>query len=240
MTLGQKVAMTNLAFGYHLNANSEDFAGGLDQDGTDTDISYAAATGILGPAAVFNGTSSKIALGNSDLNTPLVNGSFTFSCLLKPITGFVSLPILSRGSASTAQYYGVEVCTITTTGLWLSRHIGTSTPYNSVSGAYTFNIGTLYLLGVTYNKTNGACRFYIYPIRPGGPSLVTSGATQSTSNAVFHASYDQGYHLGARLRNYSPNYGKGILSEVLIFADIKNDAWFSMYAAQLRGLLDWE
>ena len=243
VTLGQKAAMANLAFGYHLNANSLDFAGGLVQDGADSNITYDAAQGILGPSASFNGSSSKIALGTGDFNTPVTNGSFSIVCLFRVPASFSIFPIISRGlvQVSGPYYYGMDIAINATTGISFSRWIGSGSAFISASGNYTFNEGTIYLIGVTYDKSSGANIFYIYPIRPGGASLIAAGATQSkTVNVAFHASYDQGYNFGARLRNTSPVWGKGFLGEVLVFNDIRTAAWFRSYALQLRGLLDWE
>lgn len=242
MTLGQKAAMANLAFGYHLNANSLDFAGGLVQNGADSNITYDAAHGILGPSASFNGSSSKIALGNGDFNTPVTNGSFSIVCLFRVPASFSIFPIISRGFVQVnSQYYGMDIAINATTGISFSRWIGASSVFNSASGNYTFNEGTIYLIGVTYDKSSGANIFYIYPIRPGGASLIAAGATQSKNvNVAFYASNDQGYNFGARLRNTSPVWGKGFLGEVLVFNDIRTAAWFRSYALQLRGLLDWE
>jgi hypothetical protein len=241
VTLGQKGAMANLAFGYHLNANSEDFAGGLDQDGSDTDITYDAAKGILGPSASFNGISSKISLGSGDLNTPISNGSYSVVCLFKAVAGFTTMVILSRGyvQVSGPLYYGMDIALTANGGMTHYRGIGSSSNNVSSSGNFTFDADTIYLLGVTYNHSSGANVFYIYPIRPGGKSLVIAGATSLINLDVsYHVMYDNGFHLGARLRGISPVYGKGILGEVLIFNDVRNTSWFMMYAQQLRGLLD--
>jgi hypothetical protein len=240
VTLGQKAAMANLAFGYHLNANSNDFAGGLVQNGTDYNITYDAANGILGPAASFNGTTSRILLGSGDLNTPMTNGTWTVVCVFRPVTGWSSFPIISRGLVSTAgpTYYGIDLGITPTGGMSISRNIGSSTNFSAVSGNYTFVDNQLYLLGCSYNKTNGAVVFYIYKIRSGGLSLIATGTVSQTVSVAFHSSYDQGYNLGARLRNVSNLYGKGILGEVLIFSDVRTAAWFRSYALQLKGMLD--
>ena len=243
MTLGQKGAMANLAFGYHLNANSNDFAGGLVQDGVDTNITYDAANGILGPAASFNGSSSKIYLGSSDITTPVTNGSFSIICLFRVPASFSVFPIISRGlvQASGSTFYGMDISINASTGIAFSRWIGNTTVYNSTSGNYTFNSGTTYLIAITYNRTTGANVFYIYPLRPGGASLIANGATQSKLiDIAFHASYDEGYHFGARLRAISPIWGKGFLGEVLIFDDIRTANWIRSYALQLKGMLDLE
>lgn len=65
---------------YHLNGNSND-ASGNGRNGTDANISYSLANGKFGQGAGFNGSSSKITIGNSGDVNPQI---FTFMFALKP------------------------------------------------------------------------------------------------------------------------------------------------------------
>ena len=150
-------------------------------------------------------------------------------------------PIISRGLVQTSgpTYYGIDL-QINSTSMELSRNIGAGTSFRAVSGSFTFVENQLYLVGCTYNKSNGAVVFYMYNLRSGGASLISTGTVSQKLSVAFHPSYDQSYNIGARLRNVSNSYGKGYLGEVLIFNDVRTAAWFRSYVMQLRGLLDWE
>jgi hypothetical protein len=236
VTLGQKGAMANLAFGYHLNANSEDFSG-AGVDGTDYNMSYAAASGILGPAALFNGTTSRIYMGITEYYYLLQKLTFSICALVRPAVGFGNFPIVSRGLVSDdGDYYGCDFG-FSTTGISFSRNQGTSTNYTRTA-SFTFNELTTYLIGMTYNQSNGAVVFYIFPLQPAGASLIVAASAVGTGTCYTTAAYDQYWNLGARLRNVSNQYCKGNINEVLIFNDVRTTKWFMTYAAQLRGLLD--
>lgn len=230
MTIGQFRNMNNLVYGYHLNANSNDMMGVL--NGTDYNMDYSG--GILGPAAYFNGSNARIYLGVNPPNNLLANSTFSMSAIVRPATGFGTFPILSRGYVQSTYKYGLDWA-ITTSQMEFHRWQGTSTDYSLVS-SYTFNENHVYLVGLTYNKTNGATVFYIYPLYPGEASKIASG-TLGTVNVAFTASYDQYWNLGARLRNVSNLYGKGSMNECLMFSDIRTATWFQMYAGWLKGVI---
>ncbi len=231
MTIGQFRNMNNLVYGYHLNADSNDLMGVL--NGTNYNMGYSG--GILGPAAYFNGSNARIYLGVNPPNTLLANSTFSICAVVRPATGFGTYPILSRGYVQTTYRYGVDWA-ITTSQMELHRWQGTSTDYNLIT-AYTFSAEHVYLIGLTYNKSNGATVFYIYPLYPGEASKIASGSL-GTGNAAFTATYDQHWNLGARLRNISAVYGKGYMNECLMFNDVRSPAWFKMYYAWLKGMLD--
>jgi hypothetical protein len=236
LTLGQQKAMANLAFGYHLNANSDDFSG-AGVDGTDYNMSYDAPSGILGPAALFNGTTSRVYLGITEYYNLLQKLTFSICALVRPATGFGNFPIISRGLVSDGgDYYGCDFG-FSTTGIAFTRNQGNTTNYIRTA-SFTFNALTTYLVGMTYNQSNGAVVFYIFPLQPAGASLIVAATAVGTGTCYTTAPYDQYWNLGARLRNVSNQYCKGSINEFLVFNDVRTTKWFMMYAQQLRGLLD--
>ena len=233
MTIGQFRSMNNLSFGYHLNANSNDIMAA--QNGTDYNMTYDG--GILGPAAYFNGSNARVYLAISVINELLANATFSMSAVVRPASGFATFTIVSRGLVWDTNRYGFD-WTISTLGMEIHRWQGASTDY-SLTPAFSFTAGHAYLLGITYNKSNGATVLYIYPLYHAEPSKISSG-TLGTANVAFNASYDQGWNLGARLRNISAVYGKGSMNECLMFNDIRSPAWYKMYYQWLKGHFDWE
>lgn len=233
MTIGQFRSMNKLSFGYHLNANSNDIMAA--QNGTDYNMTYDG--GVLGPAAYFNGSNARVYLAISAINALLANATFSISAVVRPATGFGTFPIVSRGYAQYTYRYGFDWA-IATTQMEFHRWQGSSTDYKLIT-PYTFTAEHVYFVGLTYNKSNGATVFYIYPLYHGEASLISSGSL-GTANAAFTASRDQGWNLGARLRNISDIYGKGSMNECLMFSDIRSPAWYKMYYQWLKGHFDWE
>lgn len=233
MTLGQFRVMQNLSFGYHLNANSNDMCAA--QDGVDYNMTYDG--NILGPAAYFNGSNGRVYLAITVINALLANATFSICCIVRPATGFSTYPLVSRGYVQSTYRYGFD-WTITTAGMEFHRWQGSSTDYK-LTNAYSYQAEHVYLLGLTYNKSNGACVFYTHSLYPGEASQIASGGL-GTGNVAFTGSYDQGWNLGARLRNISNVYGKGSMNECLMFNDVRTAKWYMMYLQQLKGGYDWE
>lgn len=229
VSIGQLFPQNNLVLGLHLNANSNDYSGN-GYNGTDSNIVYTSNGVIGGMGASFNGTSSKIALSSS-LDTPLKTANFTqiFSFIM-PDSG--SVFGICRGRVQTTNHYGI-IIQINSTTLSVGRMEGTSTSY-SHDFTYTFTSGKKYIVIWTYNKSNGASVLYVCNITD--KTFSKSTATLGTGNVSYHASYDEGYNLGANLRNISNQYGKGIFNEYIVFSDIKTENWIRKYFMLVRGV----
>ena len=93
-----------------------------------------------------------------------------------------------------------------------------------------------YLIVWTYNKATGATNIYCGCIKPNGV-FVSDGAMFGTGNVAYHATYDQGYNLGANLRNVSNEFGAGTINEYLVFSDVKSETWVRNYYNLLRGII---
>jgi len=227
VTIGQFRPMNNLQFGYHLNADSNDMMG--NQNGVDYNMAYTGD--ILGPAAYYNGSSARVYLSIATVHALLGQATFSIAVLVRPDTGWETYPIVSRCYVSTPTRYGLD-WTITTSGMEIHRWQGSSTDYN-MSTSYSFTAEHVYLIGLTYNKSNGATVFYIYPLYPAEASKIASGSL-GTGDVGITATYDDGWNLGARLRKVSPVWGKGSMNECLIFDDVRTAKWYAMYAQLLK------
>ena len=232
MYLGQFFAQQNLKGGYHLNANSNDFSGN-GYNGTDANISYSINGIIGGMGASFNGSTSKISLSSS-LDTPLKTGSFTqIFTMLIPSSWTNKAFGICRGFVTYTVNYGIGVF-ITNTGITLNRWEGTSTNYN-VSLSTTMSSGKKYIVCITYDKTSGTSIIYLFNLND--KTLLKTLNTLGTGNVAFHASYDQGYNIGANLRNISNEYGHQIINEYIIFDEVKSETWLRRYIDILKGCL---
>lgn len=228
-------SLKNMVCGMHLTANSNDFSGNS-YDGTDTDISYDAAAGIIGGAgAQFNGVSSKIKLNTYMDSAYISGGSYSFVVLVKyPSSAPATQPIFARGIvAVSGSYYGTGLVLYSNQAQFV-RHVGGSTGY-TINAPFTFESDKRYLVGVTVNKSTSTATIYIYPL-DGGARGIGSG-TFAPVSVGYHTSYDQGLHLGANLRNVSNVYSSLSMSEMIIMSTILTNSWFTKRAAYLRGFL---
>jgi len=234
MSIGKFGTMGGLIAGYHLNANSNDFSGS-GFHGTDANITYDPVTGVLGPGALFNGSSSKITLP-ANLWTPMSDANFSVATVVQlPASAPGTQPIFGRSQIqiSGPEYYGY-CFTLSANSFSYTRNDGNDTPY-SVSASFAFESSKRYLIGLTYNHTStGVAVIYCIPLFPGKVRAVGS-ATLSMVNVGIYAPNDQGLTIGANLRNTSNQYSSLTFNEFLVFNKVLPLKWYVDYAAFLRG-----
>lgn len=226
-------SLKNLVCGLHMNADAEDFSTN-NWDGSASDVSYDAESGIIGGAGVlFNGSSSKIAL-SANLNAYVLNGSYSVAVLVKlPDSAPATQPIFARGIVSTVgpTYYGTGLI-INSNNVQFTRNVGSSSAF-IVTAPFEFESSKRYLIGVTVNKGASTATIYIFPLESKARGI-GSGSIAPVSVGI-HASYDQGLNFGANLRNTSNQYASFSANEFLVFSTILTQKWFIDYAAFLRG-----
>lgn len=233
MSIGKFGTMGGLIAGYHLNANANDFSGS-GYTGTPTSIEYDAATGILGPGAKFNGSSSKIVLP-SGLWNPMSNANFSVAALVQlPASVPGTQPIFGRSWVLVDGYYYGYCFYLAANSLAYYRNTGYINTY-SVSASFEFESSKRYLIGLTYDHiTSGNAYIYCYPLFSGrirGAGAAYIGRT----DVVIHYAHDQGLCMGANLRNVSNQYSSLTINEFLVFNKILPQKWYRDYAAYLRG-----
>ncbi len=225
-------SLKNLVYGAHLNANSNDFSGNS-YNGTDSNISYDAESGIIGGAgAKFNGSSSKITMYTA-LNSYIMEGSYSVAALVRlPDSAPSTQPIFARGIVSVSgSYYGTGLI-IYSNEVQFVRNVGNANQYKATA-PFEFESSKRYLVGATVNKATSTAYVYVYPLENKARGI-GSGVIAPISVAT-HASYDQGLNIGANLRNTSNQYASFTLNEFLVFGVILTNKWFIDYAAFLRG-----
>jgi hypothetical protein len=163
-------------------------------------------------ALSLDGVDDYISIGNTTIDNPLKNNSFT-------IAGWINTKLLSpeaviihRGLVSSASiYYGI-VFDLDNTGLVFSRHVGTTIP-QTLTYSFTPNLNTWYYAVVTYDSSSGQSNLYL------NGNQVKSG-TLSTSNVSFNATYDAGYMIGGLKRNISDRYTSGTVDSISIYSRV--------------------
>jgi hypothetical protein len=226
--------MGGLIAGYHLNANANDFSGN-NWHGTGANITYDPATGVLGPGALFNGSSSKITLP-ANLWTPMTDANFSVATIVTlPASAPGTQPIFGRSliQISGPEYYGY-CFGLTGNSFYYTRNDGNEYT-SSVSASFAFESSKRYLIGLTYNHTaTGNAYIYCIPLFP-GKARVIGAATLSMVNVAIYAPNDQGLNIGANLRNASNQYSSLTFNEFLVFNKVLPTKWYIDYAAFLRG-----
>lgn len=233
MSIGKFGPMGGLIAGFHLNANANDFSGN-GYNGAATDIAYDPATGILGPGAKFNGSSSKIVLP-AGLWTPMQNANFSMAVVVQlPASAPGTQPIFGRSLIQqSGDYYGY-CFTLAANSLTYTRNDGNSTSY-SVSASFAFESSKRYLIGLSYNHlSTGVASIFCIPLFPGKIKGIGS-ATLSKVDVAIYAPGDQGLCIGANLRNTSNQYSSLTMNEFLVFNKNLPLKWYIDYAAYLRG-----
>lgn len=234
MSIGQFGTMGGLIAGYHLNANANDFSGHA-WHGTATNISYDPATGVLGPGALFNGSSSKIALPGN-LWTPMQDANFSVATIVTlPASAPGTQPIFGRChiQISGPEYYGY-CFSLAANSIFYIRNDGNDYT-RSVSAAFAFESSKRYLIGLTYDHiTTGNASIYCIPLFSGKARAVGT-ATLSKVDVGISAPYDQGLNIGANLRNTANQYCSLTMNEFLVFNKILPLKWYVDYAAFVRG-----
>lgn len=239
MSLGQLgPGMGDLVFGSHFNANANDFSGN-GYHGTSAYVSYDAPSGILGPGAKMNGSSSRII--SSSLSGWILDSSYSVAVLVAlPASAPTTQPIFGRCWCSVydedwgaTRHYGTALM-IYADNLRFQRNDGNTTQrYFSIP--FAFESSKRYLIGLTYSKLSpGIACLYVIPLFPGkargyGTSVLTN------LNVATEYYHEQGLNIGANLRNSSNQYGTATFNEFLLFNTVKPMSWFMNYAALLRG-----
>jgi len=133
---------------WHLNGNSTDSSGN-NNHGTDTAITYSQANGKFGQGAGFNGSSSKVSLGNVASLKPTT--AVTVSCWINPTTyaNYQAIVVADGASSWTANHgYGLVHLTATNdVSFWINNFSN-----NVVSGAVV--PGGWHHVAGTYDKQN--------------------------------------------------------------------------------------
>jgi len=233
MSIGQFGIMGGLVAAYHLNADANDFSGNA-RHGTGTDINYDPVTGILGPGAKFNGSSSKVTLPAA-LWTLAANAELSIAVVIQlPASSPGIQPILARGQVQeSGDYYGFCLG-VNANSIYYQRGCGYSTLY-SMSATMAFESSKRYLIGLTYaHTTTGYATLYCIPLFA-GTKMSQGTADMWKGDVSISAPYDQGLNLGANLRNTANQYCGLTMNEFLLFNKILPMKWYVDYAAYLRG-----
>lgn len=136
----------NLVAYWRLEGNSNDSKG--TNNGTDTDITYSAANGKYGQGAGFNGSSSKISLGNILSLKP--TQAITVSTWIKPTTYTNYQAIVTTDGENDwirNRGYGLTHTTGTSVGFWINDFSNNSVFANIATGSWHHVVGT-------YDKQN--------------------------------------------------------------------------------------
>lgn len=233
MSIGKFGPMGGLIAGYHLNADANDFSGS-GFHGTGVNITYDPVTGVLGPGALFNGSSSKITLP-ANLWTPMADANFSVAVVVQlPASAPGTQPIFGRCNVNTGGSYYGYCFLLSSNSISYGRNDGNETPY-SVSASFGFESSKRYLIGLTYDHiTTGNASVYCIPLCSNKVRAVGT-ATLSKINVAIYAPNDQGLNIGANLRNISNQYSSLTMNEFLVFNKILPLKWYVDYAAFLRG-----
>lgn len=233
MSIGQFGRMGGLIAGYHLNANANDFCANA-WNGTPTNVTFDPATGILGPGALFNGSSSKIVLP-ANLWTHMQDANFSIAVVVQlPASAPGTQPIFGRSLVQDSGIYYGYCFTLGANSLTYTRNDGNDYT-KSVNVNFAFESSKRYLIGLTYDHlSTGYSTIHCIPLFPG--KVRASGtAALSKFDVVIRASNDQGLCIGANLRNTSNQYCSLTMNEFLVFEKILPLKWYVDYAAYLRG-----
>lgn len=232
MSIGQFGPMGGLIMGWHLNANSNDFSGNA-LHGTDANITYDPATGILGPGALFNGSSSKIVIP-AGMWTPISDANFSVAVVIKTPASAPGLqPLFGRSYVQVSTNYYGYVFQLDANSLTYIRNDG-STSAKTVTTPFAFESSKRYLVGLVYEHATGTTSIYCIPLFAGKSKGMGTG-TLTTVNVAINATYDQGLNLGANLRNTSNQYCSLTMNEFLVFNKLLPMKWYIDYGAFLRG-----
>lgn len=219
--LGAGSGTTKLLLKLNGNANDD---GGNSNNGTANGVTWGLSHGRFGQGASFvAGSSSNIALPSS-IDTPLANGSFTFGGWFNQQVN--SPVVLSRGVVNTgSNYYGLSI-TLSGSSVIFVRNINTTTAYQ-LTLSCTVPTSVFFFLVLTFDKSNGDTKAYV------NGTLGASGTMSSyASNVAYHASYDEGWRLGALMRNLSNTFYTH--RQDMVFID--NTIWTEK---QVRNFYTW-
>ena len=219
--LGAGSGTTKLLLKLNGNANDD---GGNSNNGTANGVTWGLSHGRFGQGASFvAGSSSNIALPSA-LDTPLKNGSYTFGGWFDGQgAGFVAL---ARGFViAGVDHYGSQWF-IGSSSVIFSRKIGTATNY-SVSLSVTVPSSGYFCFIGTFDKSNGNVVVYINGGIKGSGTIGGYG-----SDVAYHASYDEGWRLGALMRNLSNTFYTH--RQDMVFID--NTIWTEK---QVRNFYTW-
>lgn len=192
----------NLVSYWRMEGNSNDSKSS--NNGTDTNITYNASYGKFGQGALFNGSSSKIAVGSTSAFNFSGTSPFTISCWV----------YLSSYPGATRQI--ISKFNLNIAGQWVLALIYTSpnyffalnrnaSPFTPAISNITISTGNWYHLVGVYDGTNST----IYTNGVAG-TPIASGSVGSSSIQT---------HIGCILDNGNPtNFFPGYIDDVAIFS----------------------
>jgi len=189
---------------YRLEGNSNDSSSG-GHNGTDIDITYNAASGKFGQGANFNGTTSKITLGQIS-NSP--GATFTLGCWFKTTdTGAVKRVITKFAGTGSAN------------GTIIVDILADNTLRFIIDGVINLNLNS----GVSV--TDGVWHLAIGEVNAGTGNLWLDNvqkATGSCDNPI--AALTDNFCLGEDSTINTPEYFKGSMDDVFFFNRVLTSA----------------
>lgn len=226
---GELYSQPGLLYGYHFSGNLTPFVGGIPLVGTS--ISYPRK--ILGQACKTNGsTLSRVDCNYSDFNTPLKTGSFTVLGWIfsdeswANAVSLINRSIIISGTYRRGIWMGVGFNTTARPIIYRQLNDG-SNHYVESDNSVSQSFGAL---AFTYDATSGETKIYWNGV------LIKTGSL-GTGDAVFD---DAQKYVLISTYTQSPLYliwPIGGIDELLIFSDVKDDAWHRKYYAWALGLL---
>lgn len=166
----------NLQSYWRMEGNSNDAKGA--NNGTDTSISYNASYGKFGQGADFNGTSSKIVIGNVFNYTSAI----TVGIWIKPDNITDDLPIFGKPYTSlAAPYVQWGLKTYANNAYFQAAQGGNM---KTAQGATTLVVGNPYLLIGTYDGSN--MRIIVNGVQDGIIAVTGNLNTYATNVEIGH------------------------------------------------------
>lgn len=168
----------NLVSYWRMEGNSNDSKGS--NNGTDTNITYSLANGKYTQGAGFNGSTSKIVIGNIAALKP--TEAITVATWIKPSSYSDYQAILTvdgTDSWDTGKGYGLVHTTGTAVGFWVNHFTNNAVYANISSGDWHHVVGT-------YDKQN--VKLYVDGILAGSDPYTSSISYGSESINIGHGS----------------------------------------------------
>ena len=196
----------------HLNGNSTDDSGNSN-NGTDTSITYSQANGRFGQGAGFNGTSSKIDLGD----VASLEG-------LTEMTISVWFKTTLTSSGALLQKELVYQTAVVASGL-VNTAIGNGGSWvGGPSSTYSVKDGKWYNLVFTFSDTNNIGIIYINGLLNNSSTINISMGTNTIQAGV-----------GARFSGSWGDYFNGSIDEVILENVVWTPAQIAKYYTMTKG-----
>lgn len=216
-TLGEGWPQSGLVGGWHLNGNSTDFSGN-NNHGTDTAITYSLANGKFNQGAGFNGSSSKIVIGST--NIPTGNSARTIAMWIKPsvlpVDAGTEKSLIWYGTASNNQAFLIHLPLVN--GV---QKIRVGYYANDMDTTYTVSTTNWTYLCVTHNGTTTTLYVNGAPLNSFNP---TAGVNTTIGTAPTFGVFS------GNIYRYT-----GAMDEVQIYNVAKSADWVRKQYAWARG-----